>query len=149
MIYTRSHSRSYDEWADHGCGGWDWQTVLPGIRRAEDNATIGGELNGQDGPLDICEKDAPCAICRAIIDDFEAGIRARRYDLSPGGQLCDGAWRHGGGGREGPRSWPGGSSGGRSLDHAAPRGGKTNAPTIMIAEKIAGAMTGCGPVQAR
>ena len=71
MLYTRGHPGDYDEWADLGCEGWDWHSVLPWFRRAEGNATMGDDLHGRDGPLKVRDQDAPRAISRAFIDACE------------------------------------------------------------------------------
>ncbi len=68
MLYTRGHPRDYDEWADLGCDGWDWQSVLPWFRRAEGNTARGGDLHGQDGPLNVRDQSAPRTISSAFID---------------------------------------------------------------------------------
>lgn len=67
MLYVRGHPRDYDEWADLGCAGWDWQSVLPWFRRAERNARPGGDLHGQEGPLQVCDQSAPRAISEAFV----------------------------------------------------------------------------------
>lgn len=36
MIYMRGHRSDHDEWAYHGCAGWDWDSVLPLLKRSED-----------------------------------------------------------------------------------------------------------------
>ncbi|MEM7267649.1 MAG: GMC family oxidoreductase N-terminal domain-containing protein [Pseudomonadota bacterium] len=53
MLYVRGHRRDYDEWADLGCEGWDWESVLPYFRKAERNHTLNGALHGTDGPLHV------------------------------------------------------------------------------------------------
>lgn len=53
MIYIRGHASDYDRWADAGCAGWDWNSVLPYFRKSENNQLgqnpylhgVGGELN--------------------------------------------------------------------------------------------------------
>ncbi|MFB9148585.1 GMC family oxidoreductase [Roseovarius ramblicola] len=82
MLYTRGHSRDYDEWAELGCDGWDWQSVLPWFRRAEGNATLGGELHGRDGPLKVREQDTPRVISSAFIDACEALQIPRNPDFN-------------------------------------------------------------------
>lgn len=68
MLYVRGHSKDYDEWADMGCDGWDWQSVLPYFRKAEGNVRGGDDLHGGDGPLQVADQSAPRAITRAFID---------------------------------------------------------------------------------
>ena len=82
MLYTRGHKRDYDEWADLGCDGWDWNSVLPWFRRAEGNVTTGGDLHGRDGPLKVCDQNAPRAISRAFIDACESVQIPRNADFN-------------------------------------------------------------------
>ena len=37
MIYMRGNHADYDEWRQRGCEGWDYNSVLPYFRKAEDN----------------------------------------------------------------------------------------------------------------
>lgn len=67
MLYTRGHPRDYDEWADMGCEGWDWQSVLPWFRRAERNMRGEDALHGHDGPLQVADQSAPRVISRAFV----------------------------------------------------------------------------------
>ncbi len=51
MIYVRGQREDYDGWADTGCEGWDFDSVLPYFRRAEHKAEGGNALHGTGGPL--------------------------------------------------------------------------------------------------
>src|SRR6056297_200089 len=82
MLYTRGHPRDYDEWADLGCEGWDWQSVLPWFRRAEGNATLRDALHGQNGPIKVRDQDAPRTISHAFIDACEAAQIPRNPDFN-------------------------------------------------------------------
>jgi choline dehydrogenase-like flavoprotein len=82
MLYVRGHPRDYDEWADHGCDGWDWDSVLPWFRRAEGNATLHDPLHGQHGPLKVRDQDSPRAISHAFIDACEATQIRRNPDFN-------------------------------------------------------------------
>jgi choline dehydrogenase-like flavoprotein len=55
MIYTRGHRQDYDKWAALGNKGWSFDEVLPYFKRSENNATHGGHLHGQNGPLHVEE----------------------------------------------------------------------------------------------
>ena len=35
QVYCRGHHRDYDEWRQLGNEGWDWESVLPYFRKAE------------------------------------------------------------------------------------------------------------------
>jgi len=68
MLYVRGHPKDYDEWADLGCTGWDWQSVLPWFKRAERNLRGGDDLHGANGPLHVSDQSEPRAISHAFID---------------------------------------------------------------------------------
>src|SRR5580692_10907948 len=38
MVYMRGNHADYDEWRQRGCEGWDWDSVLPYFRKAENQA---------------------------------------------------------------------------------------------------------------
>lgn len=68
MLYVRGHPGDYDEWADLGCEGWDWQSVLPYFRKAEGNVRGADALHGADGPLQVGDQSEPRAISHAFVD---------------------------------------------------------------------------------
>ena len=57
MVYLRGHQRDFDGWADSGCIGWDYESVLPYFRKME--TVRGGDphYRGSDGPM----RPAPAA----------------------------------------------------------------------------------------
>jgi choline dehydrogenase len=55
MVYIRGQREDYDEWAEHGCVGWDWQSVLPYFRKAEDQVRGADDTHGVGGPLPVTE----------------------------------------------------------------------------------------------
>ncbi|HEY0285548.1 MAG TPA: FAD-dependent oxidoreductase [Pseudomonas sp.] len=61
MVANRGLPRDYDEWAEHGAHGWDWQGVLPYFRKLERDLDFGlsdPEQHGHDGPLPIARVDS-------------------------------------------------------------------------------------------
>lgn len=54
MIYIRGHRLDYDRWADSGCIGWDYNSVLPYFIKSEHNEHIKDAYHGQNGPWNIC-----------------------------------------------------------------------------------------------
>ncbi|QGX96821.1 glucose-methanol-choline oxidoreductase [Roseovarius faecimaris] len=72
MLYVRGHPRDYDEWADMGCDGWDWQSVLPWFKRSERNMRGADDLHGQDGPLQVGDQSKPRGISQAFLDAAQA-----------------------------------------------------------------------------
>ncbi|KUJ85342.1 glucose-methanol-choline oxidoreductase [Ruegeria marisrubri] len=68
MLYVRGHPSDYDDWAELGCEGWDWQSVLPYFRRAEGNARGADELHGDEGPLQVADQSEPRPISHAFVE---------------------------------------------------------------------------------
>ena len=68
MLYVRGHPSDYDHWAELGCGGWDWQNVLPFFKKAEGNQRGGDALHGADGPLQVGEQQSPRPVSRAFLE---------------------------------------------------------------------------------
>lgn len=67
MLWNRGHPSDYDGWSESGAVGWDFASVLPYFRRAED--WQGGEtpLRGAGGPLRIETPPDPHPVARALI----------------------------------------------------------------------------------
>lgn len=77
MIYIRGQAQDYDHWEASGCPGWSWQDVLPVFRRCESNARLGGELHGQQGPLNVSDPRHHHALSRAFVQAaVEVGVPA-------------------------------------------------------------------------
>ncbi|MEM7280751.1 MAG: GMC family oxidoreductase N-terminal domain-containing protein [Pseudomonadota bacterium] len=53
MLYIRGRPSDYDAWAKKGCTGWNWRSVLPYFKRAENNSRFHDELHGTEGPLHV------------------------------------------------------------------------------------------------
>ena len=51
MVYVRGHAMDFDEWADHGATGWDYQHCLPYFKKAETWAFGGDDYRGSQGEL--------------------------------------------------------------------------------------------------
>ena len=68
MLYVRGQPADYDTWADLGCDGWDWASVLPYFRKAEGNVRGADDLHGATGPLQVADQSEPRAITGAFID---------------------------------------------------------------------------------
>jgi choline dehydrogenase len=53
MVWTRGHRADYDGWAEAGNAGWDFHSVLPLFKRAEDWEDGGSEFRGAAGPIRV------------------------------------------------------------------------------------------------
>jgi choline dehydrogenase len=53
MVYVRGHARDFDEWAEHGAEGWDYQHCLPYFKKADDWAFGADKYRNVGGPLSV------------------------------------------------------------------------------------------------
>lgn len=68
QIYTRGNAADYDLWAsEDGCTGWDYRSVLPYFKRAEDNQRFSDDYHSYGGPIGVSMPMAPLPICDAYI----------------------------------------------------------------------------------
>ena len=51
MVHLRGHPNDFNGWADNGCTGWDYESVLPYFRRMETTSGRDPRVRGTDGPL--------------------------------------------------------------------------------------------------
>lgn len=87
-IYTRGCPEDYDGWAsDHGCAGWDYQSVKPYLLKSEDNNRLGGTDHGVGGPIGVSDLRSPSPLSHAFVQgcmdigmpynpDFNSGTQA-------------------------------------------------------------------------
>ncbi|PJE32945.1 Alcohol dehydrogenase [acceptor] [Pseudooceanicola marinus] len=84
MLYVRGQRQDYDGWADLGCEGWDWDSVLPWFRRAEGHEDGADAFHGGDGPLQVSHQKAPRPITRAFIAAGQELQLREREDFNTG-----------------------------------------------------------------
>jgi len=74
-VYMRGTPGDYNQWRQMGCTGWDWDSVLPFFKKAEDQERGPSELHGTGGPLRVSniptEYELPAAMIAAA---EQAGI---------------------------------------------------------------------------
>jgi choline dehydrogenase len=75
MVYMRGNAADYDEWRQRGCEGWDYDSVLPYFKRAEDNVAAANDFHGTGGPLKVSDHRWQPTLAKAMHDAaVEAGI---------------------------------------------------------------------------
>ena len=68
QLYTRGNAADYDLWASaDGCEGWDYRSVLPYFKRAEDNQRFADDYHAYGGPLGVSMPVSALPICDAYI----------------------------------------------------------------------------------
>jgi choline dehydrogenase len=76
MLWTRGDRRDFDEWAELGAKGWDFESVLPYFRRSEAFAGTTSELRGTDGPMQI----SPYRLKHQLVEHFVNAARAAGFE---------------------------------------------------------------------
>jgi choline dehydrogenase len=75
MIYMRGNAADYDQWRQLGNEGWDYDSVLPYFRKAEDNERGADEYHGSGGPLRVSNQPYEWEIAKALLEACkQAGI---------------------------------------------------------------------------
>jgi choline dehydrogenase len=75
MVYMRGHHGDYDEWRQRGCEGWDWDSVLPYFKKAENQHRGADEFHGVGGPLHVSDQPGRFELADAVMEACtQAGI---------------------------------------------------------------------------
>ena len=75
MIYMRGNAADYDQWRQLGNEGWDYDSVLPYFRKAEDNERGEDDYHGSGGPLRVSNQPYEWDIAKALLEACrQAGI---------------------------------------------------------------------------
>jgi choline dehydrogenase len=68
MCYIRGVAKDYDDWAEGGADGWDWNSALPYFKRSERNSRGADALHGSDGPLHVSDLRYTNALTSVFLD---------------------------------------------------------------------------------
>lgn len=91
MVYCRGHRSDYDGWAAEGNPGWDYASVLPYFKRAEDSECFGAtEYHGQGGPLGGAYLRSPFVTSHAFLRACASQGLAQNPDYN--GAHQEGCW---------------------------------------------------------
>jgi choline dehydrogenase len=75
MVYMRGDPSDYDNWRQRGCEGWDWDSVLPYFKKAEDNERGADDFHGAGGPLRVSDPPQIWPLAKAMVEAaVQAGI---------------------------------------------------------------------------
>jgi choline dehydrogenase len=72
MVYMRGHPQDYNEWRQRGCVGWDWDSVLPFFKKAENQQRGASPLHGAGGPLNVSDPVMRSRLADAMIAAAES-----------------------------------------------------------------------------
>src|SRR5499427_2207030 len=75
MVYMRGNPADYDLWRQRGCQGWDWDSVLPYFKKAEDQERGDDPFHGRGGPLKVSDQAIQWELGERFIEAaLEAGM---------------------------------------------------------------------------
>jgi choline dehydrogenase len=75
MVYMRGNAADYDEWRQRGCTGWDYDSVLPFFRKAENQERGPSEYHGAGGPLTVSDQPRRYELADAVVAGaIESGL---------------------------------------------------------------------------
>jgi choline dehydrogenase len=75
MVYIRGSHGDYDEWRQRGCENWDWDSVLPFFKKAENQTHGANEFHGVGGPLHVNDQPGRLELADAVLEAcVQAGI---------------------------------------------------------------------------
>jgi choline dehydrogenase len=90
MQWYRGHPADYDAWEAAGAAGWNYQAMLPYLRRSEDWEGGGSAQRGAGGPMRVTRPPEPHPIAAAMIDGA-AGLGLPRLADANAGENCGAA----------------------------------------------------------
>jgi choline dehydrogenase len=75
MVYMRGNAADYDEWRQRGCTGWDYDSVLPFFKKAENQQRGPSEFHGVGGPLTVSDQPHRYELAdRVVAAAIETGL---------------------------------------------------------------------------
>jgi choline dehydrogenase len=75
MVYIRGNHGDYDEWRQRGCEGWDWDSVLPYFKKAQNQTRGADDFHGIGGPLHVSDQPGRFELADAVLEAcVQAGI---------------------------------------------------------------------------
>ncbi len=72
LIWLRGNRTDFDDWAQAGNPGWDYDSVLPLFKRSEDWEDGASDYRGSSGPLHIERAKNLHPVATALIDHFRS-----------------------------------------------------------------------------
>lgn len=68
MLFVRGQPELYDQWANNGCPGWDYASLLPCFKRLETAAFGEPGLRGGSGPVSVTRLEPEDPISKAFLE---------------------------------------------------------------------------------
>ena len=84
MLYVRGMKSDYDQWAQTGARGWDFDSILPYLKSIENfkGEGKGAEHRGSDGPISVVGSPYILPITRAFVSAAQAAGHIYHSDIN-------------------------------------------------------------------
>lgn len=83
MVYIRGHKGDFDEWAERGNKGWDYDSLLPVFKRSEDWCRPGlSPFHAKGGPQAVSDVPSPNPLSRAFVQAGKQAGHASNLDFN-------------------------------------------------------------------
>ena len=82
MMFVRGHPKDFDRWAQAGCEGWDYHSVLPLFRKMEHFEGGADDYRGVGGPQWVSFQRTDCPTVDVIVQAAQAAGHALRADYN-------------------------------------------------------------------
>jgi choline dehydrogenase len=86
MVWVRGHESDFDRWAELGCTGWDYASVLPFFRKAERSSVGEDRYRGRSGPERIQSAPVSHVMTDAFVQAASHAGHPRTFDYNGGVQ---------------------------------------------------------------
>jgi choline dehydrogenase len=86
MVYIRGNHADYDEWRQRGCEGWDWDSVLPYFKKAENQTRGADDFHATGGPLHVSDHPPGLELADAVLAACEQAGIPRNPDFNGAAQ---------------------------------------------------------------
>jgi choline dehydrogenase len=86
MVYIRGNHADYDEWRQRGCEGWDWDSVLPYFKKAENQERGADAFHATGGPLRVSNQPRRFELADAVLQACEQAGIPRNPDFNGAAQ---------------------------------------------------------------
>jgi choline dehydrogenase len=80
LLFVRGNKQNYDEWAQMGCDGWDFNSVLPYFKRLESFEDGESALRGGSGPVQVTRPSEISPVSDAFADAIASSFGVPRID---------------------------------------------------------------------
>lgn len=82
MCYIRGAKEDYDQWAQLGADGWDWDSVLPYFKKSQNQERGADENHGVGGPLNVTDLRHVSEISQQFVDSAQELGYANIHDFN-------------------------------------------------------------------